>query len=179
MAEDKLCVDLHNNGFKKHTGEWKAISEGVMNASKILTSTDGAYITDLLENIAEEMNLKTNMMDRDSWVKVFIETKDISGARNKKCFIRIFGVSLACSDPTTMFSHDIFDGNKLRATKTSRVWAAAYMLYGPAGSKTPWTSDITGPQQSYSSLVSKPTSQTPYLFRQPKCMTTNPTHYTT
>ena len=125
-----------------------------MNASKILTSTDGAYITDLLKNIAEKMKLKINTMDRDSWIKVFIETKDISGARNKKCFIRIFGVSLARSDPTTMFSHNIFNGNKLQPMKTSSVWAAAYTLYGPGWLKD--TMDIgqyTAPTKLFKSCA--------------------------
>jgi hypothetical protein len=70
-------------------------------------------------------------MDKDKWIKIFINTKDISAARNKRRFIRIFGVSLARSDPKELFSQDIYDGNKMAETKTTRIWAAAYTIYGP------------------------------------------------
>jgi hypothetical protein len=80
-----------------------------MNNSQILSTADAAYITDLLENIAEEMKVTVATMDKDAWIKVFIQTKDILGARNKKRFVRIFGVSLSRLDPTTLFSHAIFD----------------------------------------------------------------------
>jgi hypothetical protein len=130
MDEDNYCLDLNHGGFKKHTSEWKSITEGVMNNSKALTTADEAYTTDLLANIAEVMKLHLPTMDKDAWLKVFIQTKDMSGARNKKRFVRIFGVSLARSDPTTLFSRDTFDGNKLLATTLTTVWAAAYTLYG-------------------------------------------------
>jgi hypothetical protein len=131
MDEDKYCLDLHGGRYKKHTSEWKRIPDGVMKASQVLTPEDDGYITDLIENIAEEMNMKLDKMDKDSWIKTFIKNKDISAARNRRRFIRIFGVSLARSDPKILFDQEIFDGNKLQETKTTMVWAAAYTIYGP------------------------------------------------
>jgi hypothetical protein len=99
MEEDKYCLDLHGGGYKKHTSEWQAIPEGVMKNSTKLTINNEAYIYDTIEDIADEMETKSDTMDKDKWIKLFIKTKDISAAGNKRRFIRIFEVSLACSDP--------------------------------------------------------------------------------
>jgi hypothetical protein len=109
MEKDKYCLDLHGGEYKKHTREWRSISEGVMNASTTLTQADEGYMHDLIENMAKEMDTNLDKMDNDSWIKIFIKTKDISAARNKRRFIRIFEVSLAKSDPKELFNQAIFD----------------------------------------------------------------------
>ena len=129
--QSKFCLDLHYSGYKQHTSEWKGIPEGVMNTSKILTRADNDYMNDLIDNITQEMDINSDKMDKDSWIKTFIKNKDISAARNKRRYIRIFGVSLARSNPAELFSQSIFDGNKLVTTKITMVWAAAYTIYGP------------------------------------------------
>ena len=131
MDEDKYVLDLQGKTFKQHTSMWKTIPEGVMNASKIFTFEDYDYIFDVLEDISKDMNADLDIMDKEKWIKVFIQTKDISASRNKKRYIRIFGVSLASSNPAEMFNKNIFDGNKLLETAITTVWAAAYSLYGP------------------------------------------------
>jgi hypothetical protein len=180
MEADTYCLEINHGGFKKHISDWKAITEGVMNNSQILSTSDAAYITDLLENIAEEMKVTVATMDKDAWIKVFIQTKDISGARNKKRFVQIFGVSLAQSDPTTLFSHDIFDGNKLLATTLGMVWAAAYTLYGAGWLKDTIDIGLTiAPTTLFKSCVkteilkAKPfLAAKVYTMRPPICSTT-------
>jgi hypothetical protein len=76
------------------------------------------------------MTINLNTMTKEARIQIFIHTKDISGARNKKRFVRIFGVSMAPSDPATLFSKDIFDGNKLLETRLTTIWTAAYTIYG-------------------------------------------------
>jgi hypothetical protein len=102
-----------------------------MNKSGKSTIEDEDYITDTLEDITEEMSINLNKMDKDKWINIFVTTKDISAARNRKRFIRIFGVSLARSNPQELFTQAIFDGTNLLETKIASVWAAAYTLYGP------------------------------------------------
>jgi hypothetical protein len=131
MDVDKYCLDFHSTGYKRHTSEWNAVTEGVMKASKILTLADESYITDVLEDVMDEEETELNKMDKYKWIKIFISTKDISAARNRKRFIRVFGVSLARSDPKGLFNREIFDGNKLLETTTTNAWAAAYTVYGP------------------------------------------------
>jgi hypothetical protein len=70
-------------------------------------------------------------MDKDKWIKIFIATKDISGARNRRRHIRIFGVSLARSDPKGLFNHSLFNGTILLETSIAAAWAAACTLCGP------------------------------------------------
>jgi hypothetical protein len=131
MDEDKCCLDLHEAGYKQHTSEWHSIPEGVLKNSVKLTKEDEDYINDIIEDIAVETDTHVDTMDKDKWIKLFIKTKEISAARNKKRFIRIFGVSMARSNPEELFSQDIFDGNRLLETKITVIWAAAYTLYGP------------------------------------------------
>jgi hypothetical protein len=126
MNEDKYCLDLQNNGFKQHTGAWKTIPEAILKNSSSLTSKDGKHIKELIENIGEAMNKETNKLDKDSWIKILIETKDIIAARNRKRIVRIFGISLANSDPKELFSQDIFYGNRMLETQITAVWTAAY-----------------------------------------------------
>jgi hypothetical protein len=102
MDEDKYCMDLHNGGYKQHTKEWKAIPEGVMKNSKMFTTDDQPYILDILEDITTEMAMNPAKMDKDKWIKIFIETKEISAARNKKRFIRILW-SLVRTDQKELF----------------------------------------------------------------------------
>jgi adenylyl- and sulfurtransferase ThiI len=87
------------------------------------------HIKELMENIDEVMNKDPNKIDKDSWIKILIETKDIIAARNRKRIVRIFGISLAGSDPKELFSQEIFDGNKMLETQITAVWAAAYTIY--------------------------------------------------
>jgi hypothetical protein len=103
MDEDKYVLDLQGNKFKKHTAMWKAIPKAVMIQSKIFASADCECTIDLLENIATTMDMDLNTMDRGKWINVFIKTKDFRGGRNKKHCIRIFGISLASSNPAEMF----------------------------------------------------------------------------
>jgi adenylyl- and sulfurtransferase ThiI len=99
MNEDKYCLDLQNNEFKQHTSAWKNIPEAILKNSSSHTSKDEKHIKELIENIGKVMNKEMNKLDKDSWIKILIETKDIIAARNKKRIVRIFGISLASSDP--------------------------------------------------------------------------------
>jgi hypothetical protein len=135
MDEDKYCLDLQDKGYKKHTSEWKKITEGVMNNSKVLVEKDEGYIKDHIEDVAKEMKYDLEKMDKDDWRQVFLQTKDVTAPKNKRRFIRIFGVSLARSNPKELFSDNIFDGKKLLLTNITMVWAAAYNLYGPGWRK--------------------------------------------
>jgi hypothetical protein len=131
MDEDKYVLDLQGNKFKKHAAMWKAIPEAVMNQSKVFTPEDYEHIIDLLENIATDMDMDLDTMDRSKWIKVFIKTKDLSAGRNKKRYIRIFGITLPSSNPAKMSHKTVFDGNKSLETANATVWAAAYYLCGP------------------------------------------------
>jgi hypothetical protein len=68
------------------------------------------------------MDMDLDTMDRSKRIKVFIKTKDLSAGRNKKRYIRIFGISLASSNPAEMFHKTVFDGNKLLETAITTVW---------------------------------------------------------
>jgi hypothetical protein len=131
MNEDKYCLDLQNNGLKQHTSAWKTIPEAILKTSSSFTAKYKIHIKELMKNIGEVMNKEPYKLDKDSWIKILIKTKDIIAARNKKGIVRIFGISLASSDPKELFSQDIFDGNKMLETQITAVWAAVYTIYGP------------------------------------------------
>jgi hypothetical protein len=152
MEEDKYCLDLHGKGFKKHTSKWKAISEGIKNSIKEFTKEDTEYIGDMMEDVAKLMDKAVHKLDKDSWVKIFVETKHISAARNKKRTIRIFGASLAHSDPAELFETAIFDGNQLLETPIANAWAAAYTLYGPGWLQQKEVFDITPKAKAITTL---------------------------
>jgi hypothetical protein len=82
-----------------------------------------------MEDVATIMKKELN--SKESWIHIFVETKDIFVAKNKKRFIQIFGVYLASSNPSKLFDPGFFYGNKLLETPTTRAWAAAYAVYGP------------------------------------------------
>jgi hypothetical protein len=135
MDVDLYSLDLHHKGYKRHTDEWKKISDAIMKPSKNLVANDTGYIKSMMQDIAKEMKLDLTKMERDEWVDVFANTKEITNHKNHKRFIRIFGVSLASSNPKELFSEAIFDGNKLVSTDISKIWAAAYIFYGPGWRK--------------------------------------------
>jgi hypothetical protein len=152
MEEDKYCLDLHGKGYKKHTSKWKAIPERVKNSIKEFTKDDTEYIGDMMEDVAKLMAKKVEKLDKDSWVKSFVETKDISAARNKKRTIRIFGASLANSDPEALIEPAIFDRNQLHETPIDNAWAAAYTLYGPGWLQQKEVFDITPKAKAITTL---------------------------
>jgi hypothetical protein len=128
--EDKMDIDLyslldlHNWGYKKHTNEWKKISEGIMKGSKNLVADDAGYIKDAIEDIIKEMGLNMDKMDKDEWVQVFVKTKDIANHK-----ITNHKNPKWSSYPKGLFSKSIFDGNKLVSTDITKIWAAAYTSF--------------------------------------------------
>jgi hypothetical protein len=82
------------------------------------------------------MAMNPAKMDKDKWIKIFIETKEISAARNKR-FIRIFGEwSLVRTDQKELFEY-IIDGNKLMETKVDSLFQQPTLSMVLVGSKKP------------------------------------------
>jgi hypothetical protein len=140
-----VVLDLHGKAFKKQTEEWKNIKEGIMKLRRDLSITDHPYIQDIMHDVGHQNQADILNYTKDDWIKTFVATKDLSSSRSKKRFSRIFGISLAGSNPAYLFEKNIFDGNQLLDSPLAAAWAAAYTLYGSGWIHQKATIDLSIP----------------------------------
>jgi esterase/lipase len=115
---------------------------------------DHPYIQDIMQEVGHQNQADILNYTKDDWIKRFVATKDLSSSRSKKRFIRIFGISLAGSNPAHLFEKTIFNGNQLLDSPLAATWAAAYTLYGSGWIHQKATIDLSIPI-AYTTLQNK------------------------
>jgi hypothetical protein len=123
-------IDLQGKGFKKQTDSWKYVKTGIMKHVEQFTAADHDYIQNIMQDISKVLGQAVEDFTQAHWTKTFVSTQDIVSNRNKNRIIRIFGLSLANSNPANLFNKPLFDGSKLLDSSITCAWAAAYLLYG-------------------------------------------------
>ena len=75
-------------------------------------------------------------ISRGQWVNDFIASTRLGNSRTVK-YIKGFGIALAATDPTDLFTPEQFNGTILLGGPIENAWAGAYTIYGAA-----WKAEI-------------------------------------
>jgi hypothetical protein len=130
VDEYVTLIDLQGKGFKNQTDSWKNAKAGIMKHIEQFTATDHDCIQNIMQDISKVLGQAVEDFTQAYWTKTLVSTQDIVSNRNKHRIIRIFCLSLANSNPASLFDKPLFDGSKLLDSSITCAWAAAYSLYG-------------------------------------------------
>jgi hypothetical protein len=116
--------------LEAHTAKWTTLSQTAKNAMPYLSSERDKARVDLDKCLLKWDGINKDTATKDQWASAFDKSYK-ARKTHKGGLIKIFGIKLAGTKPTELFSDAEFDGSYLFGSPLANAWAGAYIFYGP------------------------------------------------